>query len=450
MLRKDSAAPRETLSLADGLVMVVGMVVGIGVFATPALVAQFAGNSFNYLAIWLVGGGLTLVGALCYAEIATAFPHAGGEYHFLSRAYGRGTALMFAWARCTVIQTGAIALVAFVYGDYAQAIVPLGTFGTAIHAAIIIMVFTGINMAGTAQGKLAQKIFTSMDIVALLALIAAGLVVTLSGTAPEPTPSPAGGGNTGLLGLAMVFVLLTYGGWNEAAYISAELRDGKRNIVRVLVLSIVGVTLLYFLVAWAYLHVLGFDGLQKSSTIAADVMRAAFGPSGATLIALLVCGAAISTLNATIFTGARVYYALGRDLPGLKLFGIWSARGENPANAFALQGAIALGLVALGAFARDGFKTMVEYTSPVFGRVMILVAISLFIFRRRDPGRVLAYSVPLYPLTPIIFIATCIYMLYSSLAYTGIGALFGVGVLVAGTPLLLLGRDARPVEDPAE
>lgn len=450
MLRKDSAAPRETLSLADGLVIVVGMVVGIGVFATPALVAQFAGNSFNYLAIWLVGGGLTLVGALCYAEIATAFPHAGGEYHFLSRAYGRGTALMFAWARCTVIQTGAIALVAFVYGDYAQAIVPLGTFGTAIHAAIIIMVFTGINMAGTAQGKLAQKIFTSMDIVALLALIAAGLVVTLSGTAPEPTPSPAGGGNTGLLGLAMVFVLLTYGGWNEAAYISAELRDGKRNIVRVLVLSIVGVTLLYFLVAWAYLHVLGFDGLQKSSTIAADVMRAAFGPSGATLIALFVCGAAISTLNATIFTGARVYYALGRDLPGLKLFGIWSARGENPANAFALQGAIALGLVALGAFARDGFKTMVEYTSPVFWLFMILVAVSLFIFRRRDPNRVLAYSVPLYPLTPIIFIATCIYMLYSSLAYTGIGALFGVGVLVAGTPLLLLGRGARPVEDPAE
>ncbi|MEY4707101.1 MAG: hypothetical protein RJB58_824 [Pseudomonadota bacterium] len=450
MLSKDTAAPRETLSLVDGLVIVVGMVVGIGVFATPALVAQFAGSSFNYLAIWLVGGGLTLVGALCYAEIATAFPHAGGEYHFLSRAYGRGTALMFAWARCTVIQTGAIALVAFVYGDYAQSIVPLGAFGAAIHAAIIIMVFTGINIAGTAQGKLAQKIFTSMDIVALLTLIAAGLVVTLSGTAPEPTPSPAGGGNTGLLGLAMVFVLLTYGGWNEAAYISAELRDGKRNIVRVLVLSIVGVTLLYFLVAWAYLHVLGFDGLQKSSTIAADVMRTAFGPTGATLIALFVCGAAISTLNATIFTGARVYYALGRDLPGLKFFGIWSAKGENPANAFALQGAIALGLVGLGAFARDGFKTMVEYTSPVFWLFMILVAVSLFIFRRRDPVRVLAYSVPLYPLTPIIFIITCIYMLYSSLAYTGIGALFGVGVLVAGTPLLLLGQGARPGEDPAE
>ena len=179
-------------------------------------------------------------------------------------------------------------------------------------------------------------------------------------------------------------------------------------------------------------------------------MRAAFGPAGATLIAIFVCGAAISTLNATIFTGARVYYALGRDLPGLKLFGTWSAKGENPANAFALQGAIALGLVGLGAFARDGFKTMVEYTSPVFWLFMSLVAISLFIFRHREPGRALGYRVPLYPVTPIIFVATCLYLLYSSLDYTGIGALFSVGVLVAGTPLLLLGRVAKPVQDPAE
>ncbi|MEY4965521.1 MAG: hypothetical protein RL274_1104 [Pseudomonadota bacterium] len=451
MLRKDSAAPRETLSLADGMVIVVGMVIGVGVFATPSLVAQFAGTSFTYLALWLIGGLLTLNGALCYAEIATAFPHAGGEYHFLSRAYGRGTALMFAWARCTVIQTGAIALVAFVYGDYAQAIVPLGPYGPAIHAGIIVLVFTAINMVGTAQGKLAQTIFTTMDILALLMLIVAGLVVTFSGAAPAaPATTSAGDMNIGLLGLAMVFVLLTYGGWNEAAYISAELRDGKRNIVRVLVLSIVSVTLLYFLVAWAYLHVLGFEGLQKSSTIAADVMRAAFGPAGATLIAIFVCGAAISTLNATIFTGARVYYALGRDLPGLKLFGIWSARGENPANAFLLQGAIALGLVGLGAFARNGFKTMVEYTSPVFWLFMTLVAVSLFIFRYREPGRVLGYRVPLYPVTPIIFVGTCLYLLYSSLDYTGIGALFGVGVLVAGAPLLLLGRVTKPVQDPAE
>jgi len=450
MLGNEAGTPRQTLSLVDGLVIVVGMVVGTGIFATPALVAQFAGSSFSYLAIWLVGGVLALVGALCYAELATAFPHAGGEYHFLSRAYGRGCALMFAWARCAVIQTGAIALVAFVYGDYAQGILPLGSEGPAIHAALIIMIFTGINIAGTMQGKTAQQIFTVMDVTALLMLIAAGVTIALTREAALPVSAVPSGGGTGMLGLAMVFVLLTFGGWNEAAYISAELRDGKRNMVRVLVLSILVITAIYFLVACSYLYVMGFDGLQKSTAIAADVMRAAFGPTGATLIALFVCGSAISTLNASIFTGARVYYALGQDLPGLKFFGIWSPRGENPSNAFLLQGGIALALVMLGAFSRNGFKTMVEYTSPVFWLFMTLVAVSIFIFRRRDPDQRRSYRVPLYPLTPIIFTATCIYMLYSSLAYTGTGALFGIGALLLGTPLLLLNRNAAPVRGAAE
>lgn len=437
------AAPRQTLSMTDGLVLVVGMVVGIGIFATPSLVAQFAGDSFSYLLVWLLGGGLTLVGALCYAELASAHPHAGGEYHFLSRAYGRGVALLFAWARCTVIQTGAIALVAFVYGDYAQGIVPLGEYGAAIHAAIIVAIFTAINMSGTTQGKLTQQIFTALDVVALLLLIGAAAALFLSGHAAPVAPpvSATPGGNP--LGLAMVFVLLTFGGWNEASYISAELRDGQRNMVRVLVLSILFVTLLYFLVAWAYLYVLGWDGLQKSSTVAADVMRDAFGSGGATLLSALVCGAAISTLNATIFTGARVYYALGHDLKGLHRFGIWSARGENPANAFLLQGLIALALVLLGAVSRSGFKTMVEYTAPVFWLFMALVGGAVFLFRRREPGRALPYRVPLYPVTPAIFVATCLYMLYSSLVYTGMGALFGVGVLAAGVPLLLLDRRSQ-------
>jgi amino acid transporter len=450
MLRDEAGQPRQTLSLVDGLVIVVGMVVGTGIFATPSMVAQFAGSSFSYLALWLLGGALALVGALCYAELATAFPHAGGEYHFLSRAYGRGCALMFAWARCTVIQTGAIALVAFVYGDYAQGIVPLGAEGPAIHAALIIVIFTAINIAGTMQGKRAQQIFTTMDVAALLMLVVAGAVIAFSrgGAVPEVSASSAGG--SGALGLAMVFVLLTYGGWNEAAYLSAELRDGKRNMVRVLALSILAITAIYFLVACAYLYVMGFEGLQKSSAIAADVMRAAFGPAGATLIALFVCGSAISTLNATIFTGARVYYALGRDLPGLKFFGVWSARGENPAHAFFLQGAIALALVVFGAFKRDGFRAMVEYTSPVFWLFMTLVAVSLFIFRWREPGRVLSYRVPLYPITPLIFIATCLYMLYSSLAYAGSSAWVGAVVLLAGTPLLLLNRNAAPAGEAAE
>jgi basic amino acid/polyamine antiporter, APA family len=446
------SAPRETLSVFDGAAFVIGIVIGIGIFATPSLVAKFAGNEVNFLGVWLVGGALTLIGALCYAELATAFPNAGGEYHYLSRAYGRAVALLFAWARGTVIQTGAIALVAFVYGDYAATIVPLGTHGPAIHAGIAVAAFTGINMVGTLQGKVTQHVFTVLDVTAILMLIVAGIVVATGADAPAPSPAVTAGGdvNYGLLGLAMVFVLLTYGGWNEAAYLSAELRDPQRNMVRTLVVSVGFVVLIYFVVNWAYLSALGLQGLQNTNAAAADAMRKAFGPTGATVLSVFVCGAALSTLNATIFTGARVYYALGRDLPGLRLFGVWDGRRENPANAFLLQGAIALALVVLGAFTRDGFKTMVEYTSPVFWFFMLLIANSLFIFRRREPARARGYRVPLYPLTPLLFIATCAWMLYSSLAYTGVGALVGVAVLAAGTPLLLLDRKAAGASDAAE
>ncbi len=449
MSREEAAAPRPTLSLFDGLVMVVGMVVGIGIFATPSLVAQFAGNSFNYLALWLVGGLLALNGALCYAELATRFPSAGGEYHFLARAYGKNIALLFAWARCSVIQTGSIALVAFVYGDYAQSVLPLGAFGAALHAALVIAVFTAINIAGTFQGALAQKLFTSLDMLALLSLLAAGVALMFGGSAaPAPVAAPSSGGG-GMLGLAVVFVMLTYGGWNESAYLSAELKDGKRNMVRVLVLSILAVTVLYFGVATVYLQAVGFAVLTKSSAIAADVMRAAFGPAGAVAIALFVCGSAISTLNATIFTGGRIYYALGRDLPWLQKFGRWNRHGENPANAFLLQGAVALLLVLLAAFVGEsGFRTMVDYTAPVFWLFMILVGVSLFVFRRRGDGDPDHFRVPLYPVTPALFVATCVYMLYSSVDYVREGTLAGLAVLLAGVPLLFMrGRSApHPAE----
>jgi amino acid transporter len=436
-----SAAPRQTLSAWDGVAFLIGIVIGVGIFKAPQLVALFTGNTWAFMGVWLVGGLVTLIGALCYAELGSAYPNAGGEYHFLSRAFGRTIGVLFAWARGTVIQTGAIAAVAFVYGEYASTIMPLGAQSLAIHAALAVVVFTAINLTGTLQGKLAQHVFTVLDVAAILLLIAAGLLVSSQGGFSAPA-STAGTGalSWGGIGLAMVFVLLTYGGWNEAAYLSAELRDVQRNMARTLVISIGFVVLVYVLVNLAYVGVLGLEGLSKSDVPAAAVMRRAFGDTGAFILTLFICGAALSTLNASIFTGARVYFALGRDLAGLGGLGVWSARGENPANAFLLQGGIALALVLLGALDRKGFQTMVDYTAPVFWLFMLLVGLSLFVLRWREPERERPYRVPLYPLTPVLFVLTCAYMLYSSLVYTGMGALVGVAVLVVGLPLLLLGR----------
>ncbi len=232
-------------------------------------------------------------------------------------------------------------------------------------------------------------------------------------------------------------MLLSYGGWNEAAYLTCELKDAPRNIAKVLTLGTLITVVLYVLANWALLSVLGLDGLRASDAVAADMMRVVAGRPGELLVTLAIAVAAISTLNGTIFTGSRVFYAMARDMTVMRWVGTWSGRGKTPANAQLLQGALALALIAMGAVARDGFKAMVDYTAPVFWLFMLMVGLALFVLRWRFPQRALPYRVPLYPFTPIVFCVTCVYMLYASLAYSGKAAVIGLIVLAAGTPILL-------------
>lgn len=433
----------HTLTRFDAVVIMVGLVVGIGIFRTPSLVAANVDSEFAFIAVWVAGGLMTLIGALCYAELSAAHPHAGGEYHFLSRAYGKPVAMMFGWARGSVIQTGAIAGVAFVLGDYAAQIVPLGPYGPSLYAAISIIVFTGVNVGGTIQSKTLQIAMTAVEIGAIAAIILFGLFGSAA-----PTAAPAMPAESAALGMAMIFVLLTYGGWNEAAYLTGELKDAPRNIAKVLMTGTAILVVLYVLANLALLSILGLEGLRASDAVAADMMRRVAGPAGATIVSIAIVVAAISTLNATIFTGARVYYAMAHDVTLLPSVGEWNERGKTPANGLILQAIVALALVAIGAITRDGFKAMVEYTAPVFWGFLLLVGIGLIVLRIREPDRVLPYKVPLYPLTPILFCLTCGYMLHASIAYTGVASLVGLAVLAAGTPLLLFRRKDADADTP--
>jgi basic amino acid/polyamine antiporter, APA family len=429
--------PRATLSVVDGVAILVGIVVGIGIFKTPQIVAANSGSELVFLGLWLLGGAITLIGALVYAELGAAYPNSGGEYHFLNRALGQKVSLLFAWARSTVVQPGAIAAVAFVFADYAQELWPLGGGGPLFYAAAGVIGLTLLNLVGSAPTKGAQLLLTSLTIGAISIIVLAALIAS-PGEGAEVKPATAGMSASGAVGLAMIFILLTYGGWNETAYLSAEIKDVRRNMVRVLVFGTALITLIYVSVNVAMLNVLGLGGVAQSDAVAADTMRAIAGDGGAFWLSLLICVAALSTLNATIFTGARLYYALGRDMPLFGRLGVWEVRGNKPANALLVQSAIALALVGLGALTRDGFTAMVEYTAPVFWGFLLLVGVSFFVLRIKEPDRPRPFTVPLYPVVPLLFCITCTYLLYSSLAYTGYGALFGVAVLLAGTPLLFM------------
>ncbi len=394
------------------MAMIIGIVIGAGIFKTPALVAGNAGSELGVILLWCAGGVISMIGALCYAELTTAYPNAGGDYHFLKRAFGYSPAFLFAWARVMVIQTGSVAMMAFIIGDYLTQILALGPYSSSIYAVAAVILLTALNAAGIREGKWTQNLLSLAIVAGLLLVIGANFWLA---AAPAAASGTATGGG-GALGMAMIFVLLTYGGWNEAAYLSAEVRGraGKQTqMVRTLVASIVVITIIYVAANIAFLRGLGLAGVAGSEVVAADLMRRALGDVGASLISLLITVAALSTMNVTMITGARSTYALGKDYPMFAFLGRWRQHASTPANALLVQGLIALALVFLGTFARSGFKVMVEYTAPVFWFFFLLVGISIFVLRRKEPEVSRPFRVPLYPLTPLLFCVVCIYMLHA-------------------------------------
>ncbi|MFM8508700.1 MAG: APC family permease [Betaproteobacteria bacterium] len=439
-------SPQRVLQPLAAVALTVGIVVGAGIFKTPSLVAGISGDAGWALVLWAVGAAISIAGALCYAELCTAYPHAGGDYHFLQRAFGKDLSFLYAWARATVINPGSIALLAFVFGDYMSTLWNLGTYSSAAWGLGIVVALTVINWVGLNASVRLQTLLTALELLGLLAVVVAGLFVPAS---PAPVidwfvqaPAPA------QWGLCLVFVLLTFGGWNESAYVSAEVRGGPRAMVRVIVASMAVLTVIYLLVNWALLQGLGYAGLSQSKTAASDLLGQAFGPWAQKALGLFVAIAALTSINATMVVGARSNYALGGDWQVLHRLGRWHAHNASPRVAFGLQALVAIGLILLGTQEADGFAAMVEFTAPVFWSFLLLVSVAVIWLRQRDRATDRPFKVPLYPFTPLVFGAACAWLAYSSITYAISRQAIGVSMWLMASGVLawslLRWRDARP------
>jgi amino acid transporter len=438
--------PGQLLSRSGAIAIIIGIVIGAGIFKTPSMVAGITADIGWMMAVWVAGAIISMAGALCYAELATMYPHAGGDYHFLSKAYGKNIAFLYGWAKATVINTGSIALLAFVFGDYMTKVLALGPYSSVVWAIVIIVTLTLVNLVGIHLSSKIQTLLTLFEVAGLIVIIAAGF-----GLIGSPLPSvehAAAFSSTpplGLLGLALVFVLLTFGGWNESAYISAEVKGGSKAIVFVIVSSIIIITIIYLLVNWALIAGLGIEQLANSKAAPADLLALALGPVGEKLLGLFVAIAALTSINATMIVGARTNYAMGDDWRGLRFMGQWQSARGSPHLALLVQSAICLGLVGFGAFQADGFDAMVEFTAPVFWLFLLLVGIAVFILRIKHGDVKRDFRIPLYPITPLLFCVSCAYLSYSSFTYAhSKGAVYiSLYVMLLGLVALIFLRTKR-------
>jgi len=438
LIENTETLPR-TFSTFDLVCLVFGTIVGAGIFKAPSIVAPLVGSGFEFLLVWLLGGLISAAGVLCYGELCSTYPSAGGDYNFILRSFGRNIAFLYAWARATVLVTGSIAILSITFGDYASAILHQEAFSKVTCSVAIVVLITLINLFGISASKVAQNLCTILEFIGITLVIIAGIFVPSEHVTWEKILSSSGDAN---YGLAMVFVLLTYGGWNEIAYVSAEAKDERHGLLKALIFGLGLVTLIYMLTNFAYLNALGLDQIAKSNAVAYDLLVIAIGSSSATLFGLIICFSCLNSINATMIFGARSNYAVGKNHHIFAWLGIWNRSG-NPINSIILQSAIAICLILLSAEKKEGFQALVEFTAPIFWLFMLLVGVSVILQRLREPNIDRPFKVPFYPFIPIVFITSSGFLLWSSLLHAGASAWIGIAVLLTGCIPLILEFIAR-------
>lgn len=411
-----TARPKQQLTLLDATCIIVGIVIGAGIYETTPLVAKSVTTPVWLILIWLLGGLLSLIGALCYTELVTRYPEEGGDYVFLNKAYGRRMGFLFAWAGFWLVRPANIGAIAFIFAHYAQQILPLrtGVNEFIIYAIAAVILLTLINIIGVQSGKWTQNLLTAVKVSGLLMIIAVGLLFTVPLESQTVNYQFHPESN---FYLAMILVLFTYGGWSNISYVAAEVIHPQKNILHSLIIGAVLITCIYVVINFTFLRTLGMEGMSTSASIASDMVRITFGATGAFFISLLICITCLGNINGMIFTGSRIYYAMGREHHLYRLLGIWNSRLDAPVWSLIFQAIITMVLIiSLGANG-NAFERLVVFSAPLHWFFFLMVAIALFILRGKNNHTQSGFKVPWYPWLPIVFCLSTLFMLYASLSY---------------------------------
>ncbi len=425
---------RRELARAVGplgaVAIVVGSIIGSGIFLVPHNVAQHVGTVTSLLLVWVVGGILSLGGALSLAELGAATPEAGGTYIYLRQAYGRLPAFLYSWSALAVIESGSVATLAVAFGIYASSLFPLGAAAQKLLAAGVIVVLTGVNILGVRQGAAVQTVFTAAKLLGLAIIVGYALftpgIAPLASSLPLPTPHTTASS----FGVALIGVLWAYQGWQVLSYASGEVKDPGRVLPRSYFFGTLLVVVVYLSANLAYLRVLPLRALAEHQRVAAKAMEVLAGRRGAAFVSALILCSIFGALNGTILGGARVCYAMAHDGLFFSAVARVHARFKTPALALVIQGLWSILLALSGSyeqlFTYVIFTVWIFYGAAVFG---------LIVLRRREPGLARPYRVWGYPVLPVAFAAAAFAIVVNTLVTTPREAGIGLGLVLAGVPI---------------
>jgi len=411
--------------------IVMGGIVGAGIFANPSEVAHRVHTPFLILGVWVVGGFIAVCGAFIWAELATRLPGAGGQYLYLREAYHPSVAFVYGWGLLLVTQTGGMAAVAVIFSSYFRGLTGLN-WSDSILAAIVLLSLTAINCLGARAGSNIQNLLMLLRIGAIAALVVLGMALGGSSLKSEPLlGQPVSFGLLKSIGAAMVPIAFAYGGWQTATFVAGEMRDARRDLSRGLLMGVAGVVALYLAVNIVSLRVLGPAGLDATNTPASNVMRVGLGERGAQWIAAAIAISTLGFLSQSMLTAPRVYYAMARDGLFFRSVGKLSSGTRAPVMAIVLQGVAATIIACSGKYGEIlNFEVTVDFI--FFG----MTAASLFVLRRRQVGSTTAvYRAPGHPFTTILFVLSCAGIVGSAIVAAPGNSAIALCIMISALPI---------------
>ena len=420
----------RSLGLADALAIVVGMVIGGGIFIVPNLVAREAHSVFWVIAVWVVAGVVSFFGALACAELGAMLPATGGQYVFLREAWGPLVGFLCGWSMFLVARTAQVAWLAVTLALYCSYFLPLSPLESKLLGLAAILVFTAINYRGVVLGAAVQKLFTSAKVLGLLVIIASAFM--WHGAAAQPSASSGQFSFSGL-GVALIACVLAYDGWIQMSFVAGEIRNPQRNIVLALALGTAACIVIYLLANLAYMRVLSMPEIAGSEHVAATVAQRVLGPAGGGAVAAIILVSIIGTLNGCFLTSPRLYFAQARDGLFLRKFGEIHPRFQTPGFAIVAQSVWAAALLISGSY-----ETLLDYAMFALWLSYGVMVLGVIVLRRTRPASPRPYRMWGYPATAVLFLIFTAAFLGNMLIKRPIPSLAGLLLIASGLPVYFL------------